>query len=140
MNDLSPIDQENPSPELIVAENDVQTLEEYLDALAGNIVGEGVYTEEVTYKAIISRTYQEILVEQGCAFFEVPVQYFLIGEEGPELSDVMVLQYKMELKNRELTALGTVDEEEQSYEGPLEPSIKTVQELITETFKGIVWE
>lgn len=126
-------------PELEAAENDVQTLEEYLDLISGYKVGEGTYTEDVIFHVLTSRTYQEILTEQGAAFFEVPVQYFLEGENGLELSDVMVLQYKMDLKSHELTLIGAFDEEENPYEGSLEASQEAVQEYLLQTFKEIAW-
>ncbi len=98
----------------------LQQLRERLETLEGEEIASGSYHGDTRYHVALNRPQTEVVVEQGVAVFEVPVNLFLSNSGEYRTEDTMILLCAMRLSDGAVQVQKKSAEDGSLYAGELD--------------------
>ena len=84
----------------------------------------------------IGRTQKDVIIQDGKALFEVPVNLFLQNEDQYDYEDTMIILCEINLSDNSLSIKGKLGEKGEFYEGELDEWYEDATQFLKSHFSG----
>ncbi len=128
-----------PSPEKIgneTQEQHIKKIDDFCYRISEEEIDTGTYSGNIKYHIKIGRSQKDVRIDNGTAFFEVPLNLFMQNEDDYRCDDTMNLTCEINLSDWSLQITGKQNEDGKPYQGDLDKWHDDAVEYIRKEFSA----